>query len=372
MSEIVTTDFYTQLADSIKQWGAELGLDDIGICDTNLDGYREKLLQWLADGHHGEMAWMADHGDMRHTPESLLPGTARIISVRLNYLPQNSAHIKILKEPNKAYIARYAMGRDYHKLMRKRLATLAQKINNAAQAAGLTEPTQRAFVDSAPVLERPLAEKAGLGWIGKNTLVLQREAGSWFFLGEIFTSLPLPVDNRKTEDLCGSCTACLKVCPTDAFPEPYTLDARRCISYLTIENKGAIPEEFREPMGNRVFGCDDCQAICPWNKYAHISAEPDFLPRHQLDDSDLLTLFLWDEHTFLKNTEGSAIRRIGYDGWQRNLAVGLGNAPPDKAILTALKEKAASASAMVQEHIEWAIAQQQKPNHRRKRKVKRV
>lgn len=370
--EIAASDnFYSNLARAIKQWGAELGFDDVGICDTRLDGYREKLLQWLADDYHGDMAWMADHGDMRYTPESLLPGTARIISVRMNYLPQNSQHIKTLKEPNKAYIARYAMGRDYHKLMRKRLATLAGNINKAALEAGLTNPTQRAFVDSAPVLERPLAEKAGLGWIGKNTLVLQREAGSWFFLGEIFTSLPLPVDQRHNKDLCGTCTACLKVCPTDAFPEPYTLDARRCISYLTIENKGAIPEEFREPIGNRVFGCDDCQAICPWNKYAHTSTEKDFSPRHQLDNCDLLTLFLWDEETFLKNTEGSAIRRIGYQGWQRNLAVGLGNAPASDAIIKALIAKRTQASALVREHIDWALVRQHNPNHRRKRKVKR-
>ena len=373
MPEQLSAHFLHTLSQNIKTWGQELGFDDVGITDTNLDGYREKLQQWLAKGYHGDMNWMADHGTMRHTPEDLVPNTVRVISVRLNYLALNSDHIKTLKTPNKAYIARYALGRDYHKLMRKRLATLTQKINTAALEAGLTPPSQRGFVDSAPVLERPLAEKAGLGWIGKNTLVIHKEAGSWFFLGEVFTSLPLITDDIQSEDHCGTCTACLKVCPTDAFPEPYTLDATRCISYLTIENKGAIPVEFREPMGNRVFGCDDCQAICPWNKYAHTTTEPDFNARHHLNNIELLDLFLWDEATFLTRTEGSPLRRIGYRGWQRNLAVGLGNAPNDIRIIEALKAKYTSADTMVQEHIAWAIQQQEKqqsPHFRRKRKIK--
>lgn len=359
-----------KLSSNIKKWAKELGFDGVGITDTDLNTEGKKLQDWLVKGYHGEMKWMADHGDMRYTPESLLPDTQRVISVRLNYLPENSEHIRTLKEPNKAYIARYALGRDYHKLVRKRLATLAKKIEAAALDTGLTPPSQRGFVDSAPVLERPLAEKAGLGWTGKHTLVINREAGSWFFLGEIYTSLPLQIDVPQQEEHCGSCTACLKVCPTDAFPEPYVLDARRCISYLTIENKGAIPEEFREPMGNRVFGCDDCQAICPWNKYAHATDEKDFSPRHQMDNSNLLELFLWDEKTFLKKTEGSPLRRIGYEGWQRNLAIGLGNAPSSEAIIDALNTAKSKTNAMVQEHIEWAIQQQLNPNRRRKRKIK--
>ena len=371
MPEQPSIEFLQSLSTNVKIWGKALGFNDVGITNTHLGGYREKLQQWLKDGYHGDMAWMADHGTLRYTPEDLVPGTVRVISVRLNYLPLNSDHIKTLKEPKKAYIARYALGRDYHKLMRKRLATLAKKINQAALDEGLTPPNQRGFVDSAPVMERPLAEKAGLGWIGKNTLVIHKEAGSWFFLGEIFTSLPLITDNNKSENHCGTCTACLKVCPTDAFPTPYTLDATRCISYLTIENKKSIPVEFREPIGNRVFGCDDCQAICPWNKYAHTTNEPDFNARHQLNNIELLDLFLWDEDTFLKNTEGSPLRRIGYEGWQRNLAVGLGNAPCDIRIIEALKTQHPHASAMVQEHIEWAIQQQEKPNKRRKRKIKR-
>ncbi len=370
MTDTSHTHFFTLLTQQVKDWATELGFDGVGITDTDLTMPAQHLQEWLGNGYHGDMQWMADHGDMRYTPESLLPSTQRVISVRMNYLPLDSTHIKTLKNPEKAYIARYALGRDYHKLVRKRLATLAKHINTAAIEAGLTPPTQRGFVDSAPVMERPLAQKAGLGWTGKHTLIINKEAGSWFFLGEVYTSLPLIPDTQQETDHCGSCTACLKVCPTDAFPKPYTLDARRCISYLTIENKGSIPKEFREPIGNRVFGCDDCQAICPWNKYAHTSNEGDFAPRHALDNSDLVALFLWDETTFLKNTEGSPLRRIGYDGWQRNLAVGLGNAPSSPAIINALKSQYDSSSEMVKEHIEWAIEQQQTPNRRRKRKIK--
>ena len=370
MTETQNAEFFTTLTEQVKTWAKELGFDGVGITDTDLTVHGQHLQEWLANNYHGEMQWMADHGDMRYTPESLLPTTQRVISVRMNYLPLDSDHIKTLKSPEKAYIARYALGRDYHKLVRKRLATLAKRINLAAMDAGLTPPTQRGFVDSAPVMERPLAQKAGLGWMGKHTLIINKEAGSWFFLGEVYTSLPLRLDTQQETDHCGSCTACLKVCPTDAFPKPYTLDARRCISYLTIENKGSIPEEFREPIGNRVFGCDDCQAICPWNKYAHVTTEGDFTPRHALDNSDLVSLFLWDEATFLKNTEGSPLRRIGYDGWQRNLAIGLGNAPNSNIVLNALKSQYNTSSLMVKEHIEWAIEQQQKPNRRRKRKIK--
>jgi epoxyqueuosine reductase len=364
---------FAQLAADIKLWGRELGFQQVGITDIDLSREESHLQDWLAQGYQGTMAWLAAHGNKRSRPAELVPGTVRVISVRMDYLPGDTQQIRILKDPTKAYISRYTLGRDYHKLIRKRLGQLAQRIDAALPAdfPGKGEVQNRAFVDSAPVMERPLAEKAGLGWTGKHTLILNSEAGSWFFLGEIFTFLPLPIDQPHQPNRCGDCTACLKVCPTDAFPQPYVLDARRCISYLTIENAGAIPEEFREPMGNRVFGCDDCQAICPWNKYAQSTRETDFLPRHGLADSDLLTLFNWTEAEFLRYTEGSAIRRVGYEGWQRNLAVGLGNAPSDPQIIAALERKRPQVSALVQEHIDWALAQQATPHRRRKRKIQR-
>jgi len=354
-----------ELAADIKRWGRELGFQQIGISDGQLAEHEQHLQDWLAKGYQGDMAWMAAHGNKRSRPEELLPGTRRVISARMDYLPADTQQIKVLKQPEKAYVSRYALGRDYHKLIRKRLAELAKRIE-----ARIPSTSQRAFVDSAPVMERPLAEKAGLGWVGKHTLLINSTAGSWFFLGELLTNLPLPIDESEEPNQCGSCNACLKVCPTDAFPTPYSLDARRCISYLTIENKGAIPEEFREPMGNRVFGCDDCQAICPWNKYAKTTRETDFLPRHGLDNSDLNDLFQWTEAEFLQRTEGSAIRRIGYEGWQRNLSVGLGNAPFNPDIVASLTNKLEGASPMLTEHLEWALAQQAKPNRRRKRKIK--
>ena len=362
---------FAQLAADIKRWGRELGFQQVGITDIDLSHEESRLQDWLAQGYQGTMAWLAAHGNKRSRPAELVPGTVRVISVRMNYLPGDTQQIRILKDPTKAYISRYTLGRDYHKLIRKRLGQLAQRIDAALPAdfPGKGEVQNRAFVDSAPVMERPLAEKAGLGWTGKHTLILNSEAGSWFFLGEIFTFLPLPMDQPDQPNRCGDCTACLKVCPTDAFPQPYVLDARRCISYLTIENPGAIPEEFREPMGNRVFGCDDCQAICPWNKYAQPTQETAFLPRHGLADSDLLTLFNWSETEFLTYTEGSAIRRVGYEGWLRNLAVGLGNAPSDPQIISALELKRPQVSVMVQEHIDWALAQQAQPRRRRKRKI---
>ncbi len=365
-----------QLAADIKIWGHELGFQQVGITDIELGDAEVRLQEWLAKGYHGTMEWLGAHGNKRSRPAELLPGTVRVISVRMDYLPGDTQQIKILKDPTKAYVSRYALGRDYHKLIRKRLSLLAQQIDAALpedypfKDQGPFIGQNRAFVDSAPVMERPLAEKAGLGWTGKHTLILNSEAGSWFFLGEIFTFVPLPVDQPTQANQCGDCTACLKVCPTDAFPRPYELDARRCISYLTIENKGVIPEEFREPMGNRVFGCDDCQAICPWNKYAQFTGETDFLPRHGLADSDLVDLFNWSEEEFLARTEGSAIRRIGYEGWLRNLAVGLGNAPSDERIVIALKNKKDQASPMVREHIDWALMQQAQPNRRRKRKLR--
>ncbi len=363
---------YAALAEQVKTWGRELGFQQIGIADTDLDRHERYLRQWLQRGYHGDMEWMAAHGNKRSRPGELLPGTLRIISARMDYLPGDTQQIKILKDAGKAYISRYALGRDYHKIIRKRLAQLAQMLGKAVGGT----PNQRAFVDSAPVLERALAEKAGLGWIGKNTLVLNSNVGSWFFLGEIYTDIPLPVDTSEQPDRCGKCRACLQVCPTDAFPAPYQLDARRCISYLTIENKGPIPEEFREPMGNRVFGCDDCQAICPWNKYAKPSTEPDFKPRHNLAHSDLLDLFNWSESEYLQRTAGSAIRRIGYQRWLRNLAVGLGNAPSSEAVINALEAKREKGpregvSEMVREHIDWALQRQREPRRRRRRKIRK-
>ncbi|SMF51664.1 epoxyqueuosine reductase [Alteromonadaceae bacterium Bs31] len=360
------------LTEEIFRWGKEAGFQQLSIGSANTENQTESLNDWLEQNYHGSMSWMEEHKDKRLQPDLLVPGTTRVISARLDYLPQDTEQIKILKSPDKAYISRYALGRDYHKLMRKRLAKIAEKIANRSREV-FPEYTlnQRPFVDSAPVLERPLAEQAGLGWVGKHTLLINQHAGSWFFLGEIFTNLPLPLNTERADNKCGTCEACLKVCPTDAFPKAYQLDARRCISYLTIENKGAIPEEYREVMGNRVFGCDDCQAICPWNKFAKPTLEKDFQARHGLQDSELLTLFLWDEDTFLKNTEGSAIRRIGYQRWLRNIAIGLGNAPASEDIQKALKEKKETCSPLVAEHIEWALAQQQNPKRNRLRKLKR-
>ncbi len=355
----------SQLAANIRVWARELGFQQVGISDAQLGKHEQYLQEWLAKGYQGDMQWMAAHGNKRSRPSELLPGTLRAISVRMDYLPGDTEQIKVLKQEDKAYISRYALGRDYHKLIRKRLASLAKKIEEACPGT-----QQRAFVDSAPVMERPLAAKAGLGWVGKHTLLINSEAGSWFFLGEVLTDLPLPIDEDLEPDQCGTCKACLQVCPTDAFPEPYQLDARRCISYLTIENKGSIPLEFREPMGNRVFGCDDCQAICPWNKFAKFSSEDDFKPRHNLDRQDLLDLFQWTEKEFLARTEGSAIRRAGFEAWQRNLAVGLGNAPSDIRISEALNRQLPEASPMLAEHIQWALDQQARSQRRRKRKIK--
>ncbi|MBV1932206.1 MAG: tRNA epoxyqueuosine(34) reductase QueG [Porticoccaceae bacterium] len=346
----------TQLTENIRQWSQDLEFQQIGFTRTDLSQAGERLQGWLDNDYHGSMQWLAEHGDKRWHPEKLLPGTVSVICVRMDYLPADSNMVACLKDGEKAYLSRYALGRDYHKLMRKRLATLASKIEAACGEAVI----QRPFVDSAPVMEKPLAEQAGLGWIGKNTLLLNRQAGSWFFLGELYTSLALPEDKPMPEKQCGQCRACHKVCPTDAFPEPYVLDARRCISYLTIENKGPIPVEFRKAMGNRVFGCDDCQIICPWNRFASATTEQDFQPRHKLDNSALVTLFGWSEEQFLSNTAGSPIRRIGYERWQRNLAVGLGNAPYSTQLVRALQTKLDSASELIKEHIIWALEQQSK------------
>lgn len=346
MTEI---DFH-KLADDIKTWGRELGFQQLGISDIDLHEAEEHLQRWLANNFHGEMDYMQRHGSKRTHPEQLLPGTVRIISARMDYLPAETNAVRVLQDSSKAYLSRYALGRDYHKVLRQRLQKLAEQIQAAFGEFGY-----RAFVDSAPVLERAIAEKAGLGWIGKNTMLINKGAGSWFFLGELFTDLPLPID-EKAQAHCGSCRACLDICPTNAFKGPNELDARRCISYLTIELKSAIPEELRPLMGNRVFGCDDCQLCCPWNKFASPGKEADFTPRHALDRADLLRLFLWSEEDFLTHTAGSAIRRIGYERWLRNLAVGLGNATTSPEILQALQARRHDESALVREHVAWALA----------------
>lgn len=333
----------------IRGWARELGFQQLGVSDIDLSHHEPYLDDWLARNFHGEMDYMERHRDLRLSPASLHPGTVRVLSVRMDYSLSVEQSLHPLKQHHKAYISRYARGRDYHKLIRRRLQQLAERISAEAGPFGY-----RAFVDSAPVLERALAEKAGLGWIGKNTMLINKQAGSWFFLGELFTDLPLPVDTPASPH-CGSCTACLEICPTQAFTGPNQLDARRCISYLTIELKGSIPEELRAPMGNRVFGCDDCQLICPWNKFTRLSEEQDFAPRHGLDNSELSELFLWTEEQFYARTEGSAIRRTGYEGWLRNLAVGLGNAPTTINVVEALKLRQHHESALVREHVQWAL-----------------
>jgi epoxyqueuosine reductase len=346
------------LALKIKQWGQELGFAQVGISDTNLTEAENHLHNWLARDFHGEMDYMQRHGNKRSRPALLHEGTLRVISVRMDYLPETRQMMnQSLTDSTNAYISRYALGRDYHKMMRNRLQKLIDNIHAEIALLSDTNSTMRAFVDSAPVLEKALAEKAGLGWIGKHSNLINRKAGSWFFLGEIYTNLPLPTDNKATAH-CGECHACLDVCPTQAIVAPYQVDARRCVSYLTIELQGAIPESLRPLIGNRIYGCDDCQIICPWNRFAKLTAENDFNPRHQLNSQQLLTVFAWTEAEFLAKTEGSAIRRIGYERWLRNIAVALGNAATSPLIINALKTKNDHASELVKEHILWALAQQ--------------
>ena len=352
------------LADRIKAAGRDLGFDEVAITDTDLSRYKVHLQAWLERGMEGEMGYMRRNLEKRLNPEALEPGTARVITARMNYLSEGAQPIAVLSDPSKAYVARYALGRDYHKVVRKRLARLARLIQQEADDFGI----YRAFTDSAPVLEKALAEKSGIGWIGKNTLLLDREAGSWFFLGEVFTDLPLPVDAESfdaTEDHCGNCRACMTICPTGAITGERQLDARRCIAYLTIEHKTAIPLEFRPLIGNRIFGCDDCQIVCPWNRDAPHTREVDFTPRHNLDSTDLLELFSWDEATFLDRTRGMALRRVNFEQWQRNLAIALGNAPTSRSIVDALNERRSLASPMVQEHIDWALGEQNKGDQRK-------
>ncbi len=338
------------LVADIKAWGRELGFQQIGIADIELSEAEAHLLSWLSRGRHGAMHYMESHGTRRSRPQELQPGTLRVISARLDYLPGQAADTDVvLRNPSLGFISRYALGRDYHKVMRGRLQKLAERIE-----ARVGRFQYRAFSDSAPVLEKALAEKAGLGWIGKHTNLIDKQTGSWFFLGELYTDLPLPVDT-PAENHCGTCRACIDICPTQAIVAPYELDARRCISYLTIELRGAIPVELRPLIGNRIYGCDDCQLVCPWNRFARPTDEPDFAPRHGLDAPELIQLFSWTEEEFLKYTEGSAIRRISYECWLRNIAVALGNAPTNDAIVDALRLRSDHPSELVKEHVRWAL-----------------
>ncbi|HEY2345861.1 MAG TPA: tRNA epoxyqueuosine(34) reductase QueG [Xanthomonadaceae bacterium] len=339
-----------QLKARIRAWANELGFQRIGVTGVELDEDAAWLRDWLEQGLHGDMQWMARHGELREKPDALRPGTLRVLSVRMDYTTSEpDADWAALHDGERAYVARYARGRDYHKLMRNRLQKLADRI-----AAEVGPFGHRVFVDSAPVMERALARNAGLGWIGKHTCLIDRDAGSWFFLGEIYTDLPLPVDAPSSAH-CGTCVRCIDICPTQAITAPHRLDARRCIAYLTIEHEGAIPEELREPIGNRVFGCDDCQLVCPWNKFAKTASEPDFRARNRLDSAGLVELFAWTEEEFLQRTEGSAIRRLGHERWLRNIAVGLGNAPTTPAVIDALQSRHDHPSELVREHVAWAL-----------------
>lgn len=395
--KVLNTEQLAILASNIKIWGAEIGFDKVGITDIELSEHEQHLDKWIQMGMHGEMDYMHKHGRKRSHPELLVTGTQRVISVRLDYAPADiDTAESILEDTQIGYISRYALGRDYHKVMRNRLKQLATRIN-----ADIGEFGHRVFTDSAPVLEKALAEKAGLGWIGKHTNLLDSKTGSWFFLGELYVDLALPVDQAASNH-CGSCQKCIDICPTQAIVAPYSVDARRCISYLTIELKGSIPEEFRNAMGNRIYGCDDCQFVCPWNKFAQSSKTADFTPREQLTDRHLLELFEWSEQEFLDNTQGTAIRRIGYSSWLRNIAIALGNSQRgnsqwdnspkvdsrngsseednlsisisktkdaqaekkrshneqlNQKIISSLEKRLRNTSEMVQEHIHWAISQ---------------
>jgi epoxyqueuosine reductase len=353
-SNLEDTDQQMQLALAIKRWASELGFQQLGIADVELSEDEKCLAAWLSAGRHGTMDYMARHGTKRSRPQELVPGTLRVICVRLNYWTDGKPRVQqILSDPRAAYISRYAVGRDYHKVLRQRLKQLAQRVQEHTGQFG-----HRVFVDSAPVLEKALARNAGLGWIGKHTNLINRGDGSWFFLGEIYTDLPLPLD-QPAQGHCGSCLACLYACPTRAIIAPYELDARRCISYLTIELRSSIPVELRSLIGNRIFGCDDCQLLCPWNRTATPTLEADFAPRTDLDTRQLLELFQWSEEDFCRRTEGSPIRRIGYACWLRNIAVALGNAPTSSAVVRALKSKADDRLALVREHVSWALARHQ-------------
>jgi epoxyqueuosine reductase len=337
---------------SLRGWAGYLGLTGLGVATLDLPADEAFFLDWLRAGFNGEMGYMSRHGLKRSRPKELIPGTVSCISVRMDYWPEESADaFGTLADGNVAYVSRYALGRDYHKVLRSRLQKLCDRIQDAVGPFG-----HRVFTDSAPVLEKALARNAGLGWIGKHTNLIDRNAGSYFFLGEIYLDLPLPADEPSTAH-CGTCSACMPACPTGAIVAPYRLDARRCISYLTIELAGSIPVEFRKAIGNRIYGCDDCQLVCPWNKFARPTVEKDFAVRHGLDQAQLVDLFAWSEADFLEKTEGSAIRRIGHERWLRNVAIALGNAPTSKAVLAALTSRAGHPSSVVREHVHWALGQ---------------
>ena len=372
-----------ELVGRIRDWAAELGFQQVGIADCDLGEAEARLQEWLSRGWQGDMDYLSAHGTRRTRPAELVPGTMRVISVRMNYFPAGAADSwDVLGDGSRAYVARYALGRDYHKVLRGRLQNLCDRIAEEVERAdtlpmesadcgrrAIASPLPahrspnpaaarrfhyRVFTDSAPVMEVELATKSGLGWRGKHTLVLNREAGSWFFLGEIYTDLPLLVDSPQS-DHCGTCSRCIDICPTHAIVAPYQLDARRCISYLTIEHKGDIPEDLRSLMGNRIYGCDDCQLVCPWNHFAQKADAPDFAVRHGLDAAGLVELFSWSAEEFERRMEGSAIRRIGHERWLRNLAVGLGNAPTSAAVIAALEARSDHPSVMVRNHVEWAL-----------------
>lgn len=348
-----------QLSKDIKDWGLALGFNHIGISDIHLRSAEIKHQAWIKKGFHGEMDYMAKHGLKRTRPAELVPNTISVISARLDYSPPGAADSdSILQDNTKAFISRYALGRDYHKVMRNKLQKLCEKIQSELTHYQSSGFEYRVFTDSAPVLEVALAEKAGLGWRGKHTLLINKDRGSWFFLGEIYTSLPLIIDEPATNH-CGTCTSCIDICPTQAITAPYEVDARRCISYLTIELKDSIPVEFRSLIGNRVYGCDDCQLCCPWNKFAEVTKEPDFSVRHGLDDISLIDCFGWNEAEFKTKMAGSAIYRIGYTQWLRNIAIGLGNAKTTPEVISALQSRLNDAPASLREHITWSLAQHQ-------------
>jgi epoxyqueuosine reductase len=351
-SRAVPTDPFDllEVKKALADQARALGFDALGVASIELTEDEQHLISWLDAGFHGEMDYMKRHGSMRTHPQELAPGTVRVVSVRMNYWPADARNARdVLAEPATAYVSRYAMGRDYHKIMRRGLARLAEEMASRIGTFGY-----RVCVDSAPVLEKALARNAGLGWIGKHTNLLARDAGSYFFLGEILTDLPLPLDAPASAH-CGTCEACIPACPTQAIVAPHRLDARRCISYLTIEHKGPIPEELRPGLGNRIYGCDDCQLVCPWNKFARMASHPDFKVRHRLDSSSLTELFAWTEQEFDERMRGSAIYRIGYERWIRNIAVALGNAPSSPDITAALIARRGDASGLVREHVEWAL-----------------
>ncbi|AFI85282.1 tRNA epoxyqueuosine(34) reductase QueG [Methylophaga nitratireducenticrescens] len=352
-----TVQLSRALLNDMQIWARSLGFQQLGVSDIDLSAAEDQLQQWLARGFHGEMEFMQRHGSLRTHPEELVPGTIRVITARMDYWPETAADAwQVMGESELGFISRYALGRDYHKLIRKRLLRLSQRIEEAVGAMGY-----RVFTDSAPVMEKALAQKSGLGWVGKHTNVLNRQNGSYFFLGEIYTDLPLPL-TEPVSDHCGSCTACIDICPTQAIVAPYQLDARRCISYLTIELRGSIPVEFRPMMGNRIYGCDDCQLVCPWNKFAQMTTESAYLPREGLDAPQLVELFSWTEAEFLQRLEGSPIRRIGYECWLRNIAIALGNAETSQKIVASLKDQLEHSSELVREHVQWALEQHINPS----------